>query len=435
MQQPKRLFNRNFTLLWLGQSVSELGSQGFTVAMLLWIKEATNSASLIGLLLMVSSLPGIILSPIGGALADRFSRRRIIVLGDLLSGIAVLGLAGLLFFAPTATELIIAGMFVVATLLAIIGAFFGPAIMAAIPDLVPRERLVGANSMMQIASELAIFVGQGIGAVLFRLLGAPVLMLVDGLTYLFAATNESLIQVPQRMPEQAHSWREQFRAFRNDMAEGLRYVRGCAGLRELLLLSAFLTFFGAPIIVLLPFYVEGVLRVPIDWYGYLLASYSAGTVLGYAFAGGVKIPGRVRGVLMILFIVGEATVYASLGLLNLPFLALGLACIAGLMNGYVNVNISTIVQTTTPSDLRGRVFGLLATISAALAPISMGLTGVVADLLGQNIPLIYSACGAIMIVLTLLIALNRAFRSFLVSEPELEEPQETSGPLAKPAEM
>jgi MFS family permease len=105
------------------------------------------------------------------------------------------------------------------------------------------------------------------------------------------------------------------------------------------------------------------------------------------------------------------------------------------MNGYVNVNISTIVQTTTPSDLRGRVFGLLATISAALAPISMGLTGVVADLLGQNIPLIYSACGAIMIVLTLLIALNRAFRSFLVSEPELEEPQETSGPLAKPAEM
>ena len=114
MPQPTRLMNKNFLLLWQGQSINRLGLQAFAVAMLFWIKHATNSATLMGLLLMLSTLPGVLFSPLGGALADRVSRRRILVVTDILSGLAVLTLAGpLSWAAPQSTNMILIWLFIV----------------------------------------------------------------------------------------------------------------------------------------------------------------------------------------------------------------------------------------------------------------------------------------------------------------------------------
>ena len=79
----------------------------------------------------------------------------------------------------------------------------------------------------------------------------------------------------------------------------------------------------------------------------------------------------------------------------------------------MTVNITTIVQVATPGEIRGRVFGLLGSLSASLAPIAMGLSGIVADLVNQNIPLIYVSCGVIMTVLSLAVTASRHFRQFL----------------------
>jgi DHA3 family macrolide efflux protein-like MFS transporter len=127
--------NKNFVLLWQGQSVNRLGLQAFSVAMLFWIKHATDSATLMGIMLMLSTLPAVLLSPLGGALADRYSRRRIIVLSDLLSGLAVLTLAALYWIAPQSTHIILIWLFIVSLLTSILSAFFMPAISAAMPDL------------------------------------------------------------------------------------------------------------------------------------------------------------------------------------------------------------------------------------------------------------------------------------------------------------
>lgn len=423
-KQPTKLMNRNFFLLWQGQSISRLGSQGFTVAMLFWIKHATGSAALMGLLQMLSTLPAVILGPIGGALADRYSRRRIIILSDLLRGLAVLSLTALILILPDATQTALVWLFVVSILIAVVTAFFNPAISASIPDLVPQNSVTSANSLGQLSFQLSVFIGQGLGGTLFRLLGAPILFLIDGMTYLFAAASESFVVIPQIMPQKSSTWKEAFLEFKKEILEGLRYVWRKSGLRELVFVSAFLNFFTAPVIILLPFYVENTLQVQVDWYGFLLAAYGAGTMVGYVFAGAIRLSGKARGTLMMLFMLLEPFGYGALGLINSPYTAMAMAFGGGVTSGFVTVNITTLLQITTPGEIRGRVFGLLGAIAASLTPIAMGLAGVIADLVNQNIPLIYVTCGAIMILLSMLVLPRQEFRHFLAYEPEGEIPKE-----------
>ena len=112
---------------------------------------------------------------------------------------------------------------------------------------------------------------------------------------------------------------------------------------------------------------------------------------------------------------------AFLGLARTRVHALVLASLVGAMEGFVMVNITTLLQVTTPSEIRGRVFGVLATISGGLAPLAMGLTGIVADLANHNIPLIYIVSGAMMTLLSILVCLSREFRSFLAFESPAPE--------------
>ncbi|HHH41758.1 MAG TPA: MFS transporter [Chloroflexi bacterium] len=172
--------------------------------------------------------------------------------------------------------------------------------------------------------------------------------------------------------------------------------------------------------VLLPFYVEDFLGAQADWYGFLLAGYSVGSLVGYLLAGSLRLSGRARSRWMVTFIVLESAGYGLLGLVRDPKVALTLAFLGGATGGFISVNIMTILQLSTPGEIRGRVFGLLGTISSSLSPLAMGLAGVVADLLGQNIPLIYLACGVIMAALSLTLLVNQHVRDFLAYEPEEE---------------
>jgi DHA3 family macrolide efflux protein-like MFS transporter len=81
--------------------------------------------------------------------------------------------------------------------------------------------------------------------------------------------------------------------------------------------------------------------------------------------------------------------------------------------GLITVTITTLIQLSTPDQMRGRIFGVLAMISSSLAPIAMVLSGVVADLVDQNIPVIYISCGAILLILTTISVLNKDFRAFV----------------------
>lgn len=319
---PERLLNRNFVLLWQGQLVSQLGNQAFFLAMMYWTMETTGSASLMGMLMMLSLLPGVILGPLGGTLADRFPRLGIIIISDPLRGVAVLTLAGIMAWQADTQGVQIASLFAVALFSGIINATFQPAITASIPDLVPTAKVSAGNSLNQFSVQGSVFIGQAIGGLLYRSLGAPVLFLIDGVTYLLSAASESFIRMPPRpMPERV-PFNKAFATYAEDTAEGMRYVWHRKGMRAFLLLTTGVNFLAMPVVVLLPFYVTEQLSRGSEWYGFLLAAVGAGSLFGYLAAGALPIGPRQRPTVVLAALVGVAVAFARLGVVHEPVLAL-----------------------------------------------------------------------------------------------------------------
>ena len=426
-----KLFNKNFILLWQGQFVSRLGNQVYLLAMILWIKSTfddVSAANYIGLLGMLGGIPAVLLSAVGGAVADRFSRRKIIIYSDLLNGITVLALAAMFYLMPGQPEIVLLGVFAANVLGAVLSSFFGPAISAAIPDIVPEERVAGANSMGQLSLQAAQFFGMGAGGMLLRIMGAPLLVLIDGITYIFSAISESFIKIPQVIPEESAKIKDAMRAFKVDIVEGVRYIFSNKGLRNLLFVSIFTTFFTAPITVLLPFYIEYTLSASdVTWFGPLLVVYGIGTLIGYVASGLFKIRGDTRKKLMILFLILDGIGTMILGFMRNPYQAAALILVGGMTSGFIIVNITTLLQITTPSNIRGRVFGALTAISGSIAPIGMGLSGPAANLVGlPQIHYIFIGCGLIMACLSVGISMDKNFRKF-ISYRSKDEPEEYTG--------
>jgi MFS transporter, DHA3 family, macrolide efflux protein len=423
-KRPARLLNRDFLLLWQGQFVSMLGSQAFSVAMIFWIKRQTDSATLLGLGMLSQWVPAILLGPFGGTLADRMSRRKLLILSDLVRGVAAVALGALVLMVPGRSGLILGWLLFLSAVMGVCDAFFRPAISASIPDLVPEAEVTRANSINRLALDVSTFLGQGSGGVLFRLIGPGVLFLTDGLTYFFSAVSEALVRFPPppSAPKTA-GWREAGADFWRELKAGLRYVAGRKGLRYLLFLAPLDSFFMITIVVLLPFYVEDFLHVTPDWYGFLVAAFGGGSFLGSIAAGATNLTGRRRTKAFLACATVFGAVALAFGFPRSPWLALALILVAGVMSGFNTIHILSLAQITTPPEMRGRVLGLLETLGFSTMPLAAATAGVIADLLHRNIPLIYLGCGGALLVVALVQVWKREVREFLAYEPPPEAAQ------------
>ncbi|MGE5458712.1 MAG: MFS transporter [Methanococcaceae archaeon] len=413
MTLPDKLFNKNFYLLWQGQFISMIGTQVFAIAMIFWIKHNTNSASILGLLLTISSITSVLLTVLGGIIADRFNRRRIIIICDILSAFVLILLAFLFLISPGSKEIILPGIFISTVLVAALNAFFEPTISASIPDIVPKNKINGANSMVQLSQQFSIMLGQGLGGIFLKIIGTEFLIILNSISYSVAAFSEYFIKIPQKIAKNQNSWKNQIKKIKQDLMEGLSFINNNSGLKKIILMSTFLNFFTMPIIMLLPFYVEDFLKESAAWYGFILAFYSIGSLIGYLIASLLRVGKKMQGRTILLFMLFEPAGYILLTVISSGYSALVLAIIAGLMRGYVTVNIISILQLTTPSQIRGRVIGVLTTISGALAPLGAGLAGILFDLTGHNIVLIYAGCGVMMILMTIYFSMNQDFRKYI----------------------
>jgi DHA3 family macrolide efflux protein-like MFS transporter len=408
-----RMLNRNFLLLWQGQAISELGNAAFSVAIAYWLLQATGSASLMGLLLASTSLTMVLLAPFGGAIADRFSRLRILVICDAGAGVAMLGLGSAMLSGRLSRPQLVALVFGLTAAASVFNAFFQPALAASIPDLVPAAKLIRANSLNQFSLRAAALLGLSCGGMLYGWLGAPRIFLLDGITFLFCAGSEALVRLPPRAARAPLGLAAGARQFVAELGEGVAYVLRTPGPLAYITFPAAHNFFTSALFVLLPFFVRNNLHAGASWYGLLLAAISCGAIAGFLIAGLVRFTGRARMRFMTALIAVAPVPMLVTGFIHRTAVALAVALLLGMTIGMINVNTMTLLQSSTPAELRGRVMGLWTALVAGLAPLGMALGGIAGDLTGKNLPLIFSTCGALALAINLCTISRRATRQFL----------------------
>jgi DHA3 family macrolide efflux protein-like MFS transporter len=359
-----------------------------------------------GTLMAVSSLPRVLVSPFAGVIVDRTDRKWMIVLTDAVRGVAIAGIA----LAAFAGALEVWMVFAAGVLLGVMGAFFFPAVGSAIPDIVPSSGLVRANAAYSMAETGSSIVGNSAGGFLFQLLGAPVLFLVNGVSYLFSAASELFIRVPRVVHRHA-----EFR-FWADLKQGTSFVWQYQGIRYTTLIAAGLNFFGVMGAVLLLPLFERTAHLGPGLYGVEMGAVTGGMLLGFLLASVVDIPCQRR--VLVFYAGGVVSVLAVIGIpvfLWFPaMLAFGL--IFGFLNAVVNSLLRAVLQTATPGDLRGKVFGLLGTIAGGLTPFAMALAGVLAEFIPLR-PLIAGAF-VVMLIGFILVGFSRPTRHLLNYDPE-----------------
>ncbi len=401
------MFNRNFFLLWQGQFVSQVGNQAYLVALMFWLLERTGSVSLMGLLLMTSSLPGVLLGPLAGAFVDRHSRKTIIVGTDVVRGVAMAVLTAVTVVSDS-TELIIAVLFVVAVLNGIAAAMFNPAVGAAIPDLVPPETLRSANSLNQMSVQAASFIGLAAGGAAYAWFGPVALFAVNATSFLLSGLSEAFIQIPRRGPT---AIRNGFAGYVRDMRNGWAFVAERRGMLIFIGEAAAINFLFMPIFVLLPFFITEVLGKGPEWYGLALAAMSAGSLLGLVTVAWFRYAEHPSFVAISL--IGVAVLMWLLGMVRHSSTLVATMVGLGFLTAQVNILVFTFLQIRTPQEFRGRVMALVMTLTGVATPIGLGAGSIIIDLTGRHVVATYLILGSTAIAVTVLGSSSLSFRTFL----------------------
>jgi MFS family permease len=405
------MLNRNFFLLWQGQLVSLVGTQLFRLVLVIWLTQVAQSATLLGLLMATFVVPGLVAGPLGGVLIDRYSRRLVLVTCDVIQGFAVLSLGILWLLVPATHPASIVGIFALAFIVGATTAVFQPAAISIVPEIVPGAGLPKANSLIQGSFQAGALAAQSLSGLSFRLIGAPVLAFIDAGTYFYSALSAFLIKTPPAPQRPAAAVARP--SFRREFGAAMRYVRATTGLLLLVVLSGAIKFFVAPFAVLLPFYVQGQLGATPDWYGYLVGGMGVGALIGFTLSGTLKLGPTRGGKLIVIAIVAQALALTALAVVSSVYAALALITCSGVLNGFVSVRLTTLLQMSVAAEMRGRVFGVVRTVTDGLVPLATVLAGVIADLTGRNIPLVYAGCGLALTATALMVAASASCRAFL----------------------
>ncbi|PPF44848.1 MFS transporter [Pseudoclavibacter sp. AY1F1] len=377
--------SRSFRLFWAGTSAQSLARQMTNVAVLFQIWDMTGDAFWVGVLALVTAVPMIVLGMIGGWLADNFDRRVVISVTTLGAVIASLVLVLQAFLELNSIALLLAIVFV-QTCFTSAG---GPARRSVLPRILPDRVLSAGYALTQLSFQVAMLLGPVLGGVLIATFGLGVTYGVEVVGFTLALLGIwSLPSIPPEISVRKFNLQSVF--------AGIAEVRKRPVLLGSFLIDAFATILVMPIAVLPLLNAERFLNSP-DMLGVLLSSIALGGVVAGAFSG---LYSRVRR-MGILQIVSAVVWIACLGALALPVGLAGtvaLLALAGAADMVAVVTRGTMIQLSTPDELRGRVSAVEQVVGVAGPELGNFRGGVSASLLGLGPSIIGGALAALAVV-------------------------------------
>jgi MFS family permease len=387
MRPPPALRHRDFNLYWFGVVFSQVGTRGTVAANLYQVYVLSGSTTITGLVGLAQAVSLLVLSPLGGAYADRLDRRRLLQVTQLVA-LAVAGALAVLTEAGKATtpEVLVSVLLTTAA-----GTFDQPARQALIPAMVPRNELPQAFALLNPSRELAVLLGPALAGLLIAAHGPGLMYAVDAATYAVLVVVLGLIRAPRLVPEARR------RSVWRDIAQGAAFVKGRPVVWLMMSLDLSATLFGAYRVVL-PALALTVLHAGPTGYGLLSAAPSAGALIATYFVFRLMARSTALGKVVLAASAGYGV--ATLALAQSPWLPLALA--AGLLIGAFDAMATTIrqaaVQLETPDTMRGRVSAIYQMASRggpALGDVNIGwiagfLGPVTALSLGSVVPILYA---------------------------------------------
>jgi MFS family permease len=399
---------RRARLFFVALGQSALGTGAALVALLVIALERFDSPWAIGLILLADVVPGMLLGPVFGAVADRWSRRTCVIVADLVRVAAFAGLVLWDDFAVTVCFALLAG---VGT------ALFQPASLAALPGLVTPARLPAATSLYGALMDLGFVAGPAIAAV-FMLAGGPEAVLVaNAVTFAVSAVLLASIkfgEVPRRDEREAAR-----PSLIRDVRDGLTAAARIPGLRVLLLASASALFFGGLFNVAELLLATDELGASEAGFSVLVAIYGLGFVGGSvagARGGSIRLLRRryLGGLLLAALGTGASGLAPSAVVAALCFVG------AGYGAGLLLVHERLLIQKLVPDELGGRIFGMRDALTAWAWAMAFVAAPVLLNWLGTRATVVLAGCGAFAVWLVAAVILRRAGKDVLRQQDEGE---------------
>lgn len=376
----QKLFTKDFTLVVIGQIISLFGNATIRFALPLYLLNQTGSSALYGMVTACAFFPAILLSPVGGMVADRVNKRNIMVILDFFTA-AVIGAFALF----KGTVDLVPLMTVTMMLLYGIAGAYQPSVQASIPALVSPEHSMAANSIINTISSFASLLGPVLGGILYSAWGLEPVLWVCMVYFFLSAVMELFIRIPfVRQSFRGSIWK----TVREDFAESIRFIwRKKPAIGKVLLVACGINLFLSSMInVGLPYMVTEALHLDAALanrlYGFAEGALAAGGLAGGVCAGvfAERFVIQKAGNLLVIcalcvFPSGIALLFFSSGLFQ--YMVLTLCCFAIMVfSTILTVQMLSFVQTETPQHLIGKVIAVILTVSMCAQPLGNALYGV-----------------------------------------------------------
>ncbi len=389
----RALRHRNFQLFFGGQLISLTGTWMQSVAQSWLVYRLTGSAVLLGLVGFSSQIPVFLLAPLGGVVADRVNRHRILLVTQTVAMILAFVLSALTLF----HRVQVPHLFVLAALLGITNAFDIPARQAFVVDMVGKEDLINAIALNSSMVNGARIIGPAVAGLLVAAVGEGWCFLINAASYVAVIAGLLAMKVPARRRLSQH------RSTLAHIVEGFRYAGKKAPIRALLLLLGLVSLMGMPYAVLMPLFADQVLHGGPGGLGILMGASGTGALIGaLTLASRRSLRGLGRWVAVSAAGFGFCLMLFSAS--RHFFLSAALLVPVGFFFMLEMSASNTLIQSMVTDELRGRVMAVYSMMFMGLAPVGAVLAGILAERIGA--PLTVAMGGAVCILGGVLFALR-----------------------------
>jgi MFS family permease len=404
---------RNFALFFVGALLSNSGAWMQAIAVPYVVLQLTDSAVAVSLVSFLLFVPIVVMGPLGGSLADRFDRRRLLL--GAQSGQAVLALALALAWAMGVRSLIVISVLVVAG--GLVNGLNIPSWQAFVSELVPRDTLLNAVTLNSAQFNGAKAIGPAIGGLVLWRWGAGAAFLINAVSYVTVIFALLLIRLPRRPPQPVAAGETVWRSFR----AALRYARARPGIVACFIVVSALGGFGSPFVQLLPVFARDVYVVGDREYGLLAAAMGIGAVLALPLLTG-RAARRTRRVVVLGAMIAYGAAMIAFGAAS----SFGVGLVAQLIAGgaYLALasSLNTTIQLQVDEAMRGKVLAVYVMLLTASLPAGLLLQAAMLTVTGPQITVV--AFGVAFLAVLAWLELRATYLAHLDDVGPLDAPAE-----------